>query len=91
MKHEDEEHFSQAKLRQAIARERKHQDEKWGHNPHSVGEWLLILQAELDEAKQAWIKNQGDEAALEELLQVVSVGMACIEQHGIVDRNNWGS
>ncbi len=65
----------------AIARERNYQKHKWGNNPHAVGEWLLIMQAELDEAKQAWVENQGDNAALEEILQVVSVGVACMEQH----------
>lgn len=76
------------KIFQAIENERNHQDKKWGHNSHTVGEWLLIVQAELDEAKEAWVKNNGDNAALEELLQVVSVGVACIEEHHIVQRQD---
>ena len=75
-------------IQQAISRERDYQDEKWGDNPHSVGEWLLIVEAELSEAKRAWVKNEGNEDALKELLQAVAVGVACMEQHGIVERSH---
>lgn len=64
-----------------ITRERDYQDAKWKANPHTVGEWLLIMQSELDEAKEAWVKNRGDGKALDEILQVISVGVACMEQH----------
>lgn len=73
---------------QKINLERDYQEQKWGDNPHTVGEWLLIMQAKLDEAKQAWVKNPGDNDALEELLQVVSVGVACLEQHGVVEHRH---
>jgi hypothetical protein len=72
-------------------RERAYQDGKWGpidEHGHSVGEWLLIMESELREAKEAWCSNRGDAGALEELLQVVSVGFACMEQHGVVERGN---
>lgn len=70
----------------AVMRERAYQDATWGGRPHTVGEWLLILQAEIDEAKQSWVKGRGDADALWEILQVVTVGFACMEQHGIVNR-----
>lgn len=73
----------------AVAREREYQDKKWGcveAHPHTVGEWLLIMEAELNEAKQAWCKNGGDISALEEMLQVVAVGVAAMEQHGVIER-----
>ena len=44
------------------------------------------MQAELDEAKQAWVKNPGDGPALTEILQVISVGVACLEDHPIHER-----
>lgn len=69
-----------------ITRERDYQDVKWKDNPHTVGEWLLIMQSELDEAKEAWVKNRGDSKSLDEILQVVSVGVACMEQHGAEGR-----
>ena len=73
----------------AIDRERQYQDKKWGtieSRPHSVAEWLLILESELTEAKQAWIKKNGDHSALMELVQVAAVAVACLEQHGVVER-----
>jgi hypothetical protein len=77
----------------AIERERAHQDKKWGtirKHPHTVGEWLLIMESELAEAKAGWCKGRGDEDALKEVLQVVSVGVACLEQHGIIERKGLG-
>lgn len=71
----------------AINHERDYQDEKWGNNPHTVGEWLLIVEGELEEAKHAWRKGAGDNDALCELLQVIAVGVACLEQHGVIGRD----
>ena len=73
---------------EAIQRERTYQDAKWGtieQRPHTVGEWLLIAESELQEAKTAWCKGHGDAGALEELIQVAAVAVACMEQHGIVE------
>lgn len=70
----------------AIDRERDYQDRKWGDKPHTVAEWLLIAEAELAEAKLAWVKGIGDGDALLELLQVIAVVVACLEQHGVVER-----
>lgn len=70
-------------LQAAIARERAHQDAKWGtvqENPHSLAGWLLIAERELDEAIEAWIRKLGDREAKAELLQFVSVGCAWHEQ-----------
>ncbi len=74
---------------EAVLRERAYQDQKWGsidEHAHTVGEWLLILERELFEAKEAWCKGRGDAGALCELVQVVAVGVACLEQHGAVAR-----
>jgi hypothetical protein len=74
---------------QAITRERIYQDVKWGtlaQHPHTVGEWLLIVEAELNEAKQGWVKGKGDAEALRELVQVAAVVVAALEQHGVVER-----
>ena len=75
---------------EAIKRERVYQDNKHGtieQHSHSVGEWLLIMEDELQEAKNAWCREHSDTRALEEILQVIAVGVACLEQHGIVERN----
>lgn len=73
----------------AIDRERAWQEQKWGTNqehPHSVGEWLLIVESELAEAKHAWTKGSGDRDALAELVQVAAVAVAALEQHGAIER-----
>ena len=73
----------------AIDRERWYQDEKWGtikDHPHDVPGWLLIMQSELNEALEAWVHNGGDTEALREIIQVVATGVACLEQHGVFER-----
>lgn len=73
----------------AIAKERTYQDSKWGtieQHPHDVSDWLLIMRQELDEAMNAWVSLPDDSEALKEILQVVAVGVACLEQHGVVER-----
>jgi hypothetical protein len=72
-----------ARVFEAINDERAYQDQKWGtieEHPHSVAEWLLIMKGELAEAMDAWVKAPGDCEALREILQVVAVGVACLEQ-----------
>lgn len=66
----------------AISVERKYQSIKHGEHPHGVAEWLLILEEEIAEAKKAWVKG-GDIEALTEVLQVATVAVACMEQHGV--------
>ena len=71
---------------EAIGRERDFQDRKYGAGRlHNIPGWLLILRKELEEAEIAWCK-EGDANALCELLQVIAVGVACLEQHGISER-----
>ena len=75
----------------AINRERTYQDHKWGgiaDHPHTVAEWILILESELQEAKKAWVHGKGDAAALCEILQVAAVAVATLEQHGCVGRDD---
>lgn len=77
---------TQQQIFEASLRERAYQDAKWGNKPHEVPGWLLIMRAELEEAMHAWVKHDGSREALKEILQVVAVGVACLEQHGVVER-----
>jgi len=68
-----------------IVLEREWQDTKYGsldeRNP-TVKEWLDIMHSELLEVYFAKTENK----RMEELLQVVAVGVACLEQYGVVRR-----
>jgi hypothetical protein len=70
--------------------ERDYQDAKWGildERPLSVGDWLLILELELNEAKQAWCKNtKGKHSVYNELRQIATVAVAALEQYGCASR-----
>jgi len=73
-----------------VLTERAHQDDKWGTieaNPHDRGTWQLLIQAELDEARDALIKGSNDErnSWASELIQVAALCFAALEQHGFED------
>ena len=70
-----------------VAAERVFQDGKWGRiedNPHELGVWILLIEAELAEAKEALIKGgEGRNGVRAELIQVAALCFAALEQHGI--------
>lgn len=73
----------------AINDERVFQDRKWGtpeQHPHEVGGWLTIMRSLLTDAEREWSGKRGDAGALDEMRKVVAVGVACMEQHGVVER-----
>ena len=76
----------------AIVAERRFQDKKWGaieDNPHTLGEWILIAESELNEAKLALIKGGKDRDGVRaELIQTAAVIYAALEQHGIQDTDD---
>jgi hypothetical protein len=76
--------LTQQQVFEAITAERKRQDEKWGADrQQSLAGYLLIVQAELNEAILGWIKNSlGKSAPLNELVQVAAVCVAALEQYG---------
>lgn len=69
---------------EAVVKERDFQDSKYGVSGHSIGAWLLIMEAELNEAKEAAIKPKtGRDNVISEIIQCMAVCMACLEQHGV--------
>jgi hypothetical protein len=74
---------------EAVYAERQFQDNKWGNineHGHTLGEWLLIAEAELAEAKTALIKGgEGRDSLRSEITQTIAVLFACLEQHGTND------
>ena len=41
----------------------------------------------LNDAERAYMGQRGDIGALDEMRKVVAVGVACMEQHGVVGRS----
>ena len=71
-----------SEVRNAIDSERDYQQKKWPNHKHTVGEWILIMDKCMTDAKRAWVCGHGDNQALNEIRQVVTVGVAAMEQHG---------
>lgn len=73
-----------------IGQERAHQNNKHGpieQAPHEAGTWLLLIEDELREAKQALIKGgNGRDTWTMELVQVAALCVAALEQHGLTDK-----
>lgn len=71
----------------AIKDERWHQDMKWGsleEKQQTCAGYLLVLEAELEEAKAGWMKNiKGRNSSLSEILQIATVAVACLQQYGL--------
>lgn len=68
----------------AISQERDFQDNKHGTDPHEMGTWLMILEFELAEAKEALVKGGiGRDSVRHELIQIAAVAVAALEQHGL--------
>lgn len=89
------EHRPQFTAIEAILKERQWQDKKHGvieEHGHTVGEWILIAERELAEAKEALLKGgTGRDRPLHELVQVAATCVAALEQHGVDDLpSKWG-
>lgn len=76
--------LSTTEVLDAVVRERRRQDDKWGPNkPQSLPGFLIVLEKELQEAKDAWVKNvTGEHSALNEIVQVAATAVACLEKYG---------
>ena len=71
---------------EAIDRERDFQDRKYGAGRlHDIPGWIIIMEREILEVKESWADGDITNAT-RELLQVISVGIAALEQHGVVER-----
>lgn len=84
---------------EALYNERIYQKRRWGvrsdphsfdftEKPHTVCDFLTYMRDYLAEADKAATRNSGDELALDALRKVVTLGIACFEQHGVPDRGN---
>ena len=78
----------------AIIEELIYQRAKWGtieDNGHDKGTWWILIEAELEEARQALVKGgSGRNSFRSEIIQVAALCFAALEQHGINDDGNGG-
>lgn len=70
---------------QAVLRERAYQYAKWGKQEHSPEKWLTILMEEVGEAAKGSFENDLAEFR-KELVQVIAVAFAILENHGFDER-----
>lgn len=70
---------------EAVRAERAYQDVKWGADrQQSLPGYLMVMEAELIEAKKGWIKNRvGKSAPLNEIVQIAAVAIGCLERYGM--------
>lgn len=83
---------ARTKVYSAIDTERDFQDRKWGtieNHPHEIGGWLTIMRTLLTEAEKSWTTRSNDYLALEAVRELLAVGVACCEQHGITTRSKF--
>lgn len=73
----------------AVDAEHRARAAKWGERRRTLGEWITLLDRELREAEDAWATKAGDEEALGELLQVLTLADAALVQHP-VSTPHWG-
>jgi NTP pyrophosphatase (non-canonical NTP hydrolase) len=73
------------RVQEAIEKELEHQQQKWGKDKQqSLAGYLLILQYEINEAVDGWMKNKGERnSSLQEIVQVVATGVACLDFYGV--------
>lgn len=60
--------------------ERNRQTAKWGRQKHSNSTWNLILNEEVGEVAKAILEVE-DEGVFKELIQVIAVAVAWLEDH----------
>lgn len=77
--------LSMGEVFEAIIAERLKQDAKWGKDKEqSLAGFLLIIERELEEAKEGWNKDlEGKSAPLNELVQVAASCVAALQKYGL--------
>lgn len=74
----------QMEIMNAVHRERDHQRLMGKPQDHAVRDWLRIMRKEMVEAEEGLrLSSTGRQHPLYEVLQVVALGVACLEQHGL--------
>ena len=87
---------SRDKVFEALTSEREYQTKRWGYRQndgsfkepdHSVCDYMVYIKHYLAKAFAEASEKPGSGDALEMLRKVVTLGVACFEQHGVTPRN----
>lgn len=80
---------SRAKVFNAVSKEREYQNTKWGDHDQrlSIADWVVFMERHLNQAKAA-LYNLTPEEALGEVRKVTALGVACMENKGVVERKD---
>lgn len=70
---------------EAVLSERAYQEQRFPGHTHTPGEYLLLVEKLLVDAKKQWTLH-GNNAALHEIRQITAVGFAALEQCGAPKR-----
>jgi hypothetical protein len=88
--------MSRERVFEALGSEREYQKRRWGirqnngqmfETQHGVCDYLTYMGHYLTKAKAEASEKAGNDAALEMLRKVVTLGIACFEQNGIQARD----
>ena len=67
--------------------ERDYQDAIWDGHKHEVSTYILYMEHHLQQARLFATTTNSDEGALKYLRNVVALGVACFEEHGVPERS----
>lgn len=79
--------MTQEEVLAKIKEEREYQDKKFPNNQHEIPTWVKLMEDKLEMVYYCWYHKR-ENFALHELLEVVSMGIACMEQYRAVGRND---
>jgi hypothetical protein len=55
--------------------------------PHTVGDYVTMLQHYQQELVSAWTKNPGNDEALNIVRKIAGIAVHCMEDHGVIARS----
>lgn len=50
--------------------------------PKSVGDYMIMMEAYMNKARETWISTQGIEPTLHIIRKIAGIAVKCMEQHG---------
>ena len=86
--------MERSKVYELIDGEREYQDSKWPQdvwsnvsNPLTVGEFVLLMEHYLTQAREIWIQEKKPNQMTTDLVRkVAGIAVNCMEQHGAPSR-----